>query len=81
MNKPAPELTAFEPADEAAEARAIAEAEAQVLAGKVISHDAVRRWLKSWGTADELPLAQLAEESRSFDFLADEPDLYSEHVS
>ena len=55
MNKPAPEPTVFEPADDAAEARAIAEAEAQVLAGKVISHDAVRRWLKSWGTPGELP--------------------------
>jgi len=61
MNKPAPELTAFEPADGAAEVRAVAEAEAQVLAGKVISHDAVRRWLKSWGTPDELPPPKCGE--------------------
>ena len=61
MNKPVPEPTVFEPADDAAEARAIAEAEAQVLAGKVISHDAVRRWLKSWGTPDELPPPKCGE--------------------
>jgi len=27
---------------------------------------------------DDLPLAQMAEEGRSFDFLADEPELHSE---
>ena len=27
---------------------------------------------------DGLPLAQMAEEGRAFDFLADEPDLYGE---
>ena len=61
VNKPAPELTAFEPADDAAEAKAIAEAEAQAAAGKVISHQAVRRWLLSWGKADELPPPKCGE--------------------
>ncbi len=28
---------------------------ADIDAGRFISHDAVVRWLKSWGTADELP--------------------------
>jgi hypothetical protein len=27
---------------------------------------------------NDLPMAQIAEEGRAFDFLADEPDLYSE---
>jgi len=29
-------------------------------------------------TLDDLPLAQMAEQGGAFDFLADEPDLYSE---
>ena len=61
MNKPTLEPTAFEPADDAAEARAIADAEAQVTAGKVISHESVRRWLKSWGQATELPPPERGE--------------------
>ena len=55
MNRPSPETTLFDTADDDAEARAVSDAEAQVAAGKIISHDAVRRWLKSWGKADELP--------------------------
>jgi predicted transcriptional regulator len=50
---PAPSL--FDPADDAEEARAMAEAEAALAAGRVVSHEAVTRWLQSWGTADELP--------------------------
>lgn len=45
----------FDDIDEAAEARAIAEAEADVAAGRVVPHEKVREWLKSWGTADERP--------------------------
>lgn len=41
--------------DEDAEAQAIAEAEADVAAGRVIPHDEVVKWLRSWGTRDELP--------------------------
>ena len=55
MNKHASDTSVFDPADEGAEAQALAEAEAQVTAGKVISHEAVRRWLLSWAKADELP--------------------------
>lgn len=38
-----------------AEAKAEARAEADVQAGRVISHDAVRRWLASWGSTNRLP--------------------------
>ncbi len=55
MNKPAPRASVFEPADADAEEKALAEAEAQIAEGKFISHAAMRRWLLSWGTADELP--------------------------
>ena len=58
MNRPSPETTLFDTSDDDAEARAVSDAEAQVAAGKIISHDAVRRWLKSWGKADELPPPQ-----------------------
>jgi len=52
MSEPA---TLFEQYDDAAEAEAMAEAEADVAAGRVVSHDAVARWLRSWGSDDELP--------------------------
>jgi len=41
--------------DAALEARLDAEAEADVAAGRVVPHAKVVEWLKSWGTADELP--------------------------
>jgi predicted transcriptional regulator len=61
MNKPAPEISVFEQADAAAEEKALAEAEAQIAAGKFISHEAMRRWLLSWGTPDELPPPKCGE--------------------
>jgi predicted transcriptional regulator len=45
----------FTEIDEAAEARAIAEAEADVAAGRVVPHEDVVKWVRSWGTPDELP--------------------------
>lgn len=51
--KPAPSL--FDLADDAEEARAVDEAEADLAAGRVVSHEAVSRWLNSWGTPNELP--------------------------
>jgi predicted transcriptional regulator len=45
----------FDEIDEEAEARAIAEAEADVHAARFVSHDKVVKWLRSWGTPDELP--------------------------
>lgn len=61
MNKPAPEVSVFEPADDAAEEQALAEAEAEITAGKFISHEAIRRWLLSWGTSRELPPPKYGE--------------------
>ncbi len=53
MSKPEPSL--FDEIDDAAEAAADARAEADITAGRVISHDAMKRWLLSWGTPNELP--------------------------
>jgi predicted transcriptional regulator len=41
--------------DEDTEARAIAEAEADVAAGRLVPHEKVVKWLKSWSAPDELP--------------------------
>lgn len=43
----------FDEIDEPAEAQAMAEAEASIAAGQVISHEAMRAWLLSWGAPDE----------------------------
>jgi predicted transcriptional regulator len=51
MNEPKP---LFE-IDQKAEESAIAEAEADVEAGRVVSHDKVAEWLHSWGKPNELP--------------------------
>jgi predicted transcriptional regulator len=45
----------FDDLDDEAEARALEEAEAAIEAGQVISHEAMKAWLLSWGTSDELP--------------------------
>jgi predicted transcriptional regulator len=45
------------------EERAIAEAEADVAAGRVVPHEEVVKWLKSWGTPNELP-RPFADEKR-----------------
>ena len=47
--------TIFDQIDEDAEARAIAEAEADVAAGRVVPHEEVMKWLRSWGAPDVLP--------------------------
>jgi predicted transcriptional regulator len=64
MSKPIPadeEPSIFDEIDEEAEERAIREAEAAIREGRVISHEAVVRWLKSWGTPDELPPPKCGE--------------------
>lgn len=43
------------PPDDATEAEADARAEADVAAGRVVSHAKVVEWLRSWGKPDELP--------------------------
>ena len=46
----------FDFADEAAELDAREQkAMADIDAGRIITHEAVVRWLKSWGTENELP--------------------------
>jgi len=44
-----------------AEAKSEARAEADVKAGRVISHEAVRRWLSSWGSAKRLPRPRVGD--------------------
>ena len=57
----APEPSLFDQIDEAAEERALAEAERAIAEGRVISHEAVSRWLLSWGTDHELPRPKCGE--------------------
>lgn len=54
-------LSPFDVTDEDAEERMIAEAEADFTAGRVISNEAMMRWIKSWGTPDELPPPECGE--------------------
>ena len=42
-------------AEREAKRRAVAEARADVAAGRVISHADMCKWLDSWGKPDELP--------------------------
>jgi predicted transcriptional regulator len=51
----------FDEVDEAAEQCALEEAERAIAEGRTISHEAVRRWLLSWGTAKELPPPKCGE--------------------
>jgi len=48
-------VSIFDALDQEAEAKAIAEARADVAAGRVVPHDEVVKWLSSWGKPDELP--------------------------
>lgn len=59
MAKPEPSL--FDEIDDEAEERADREAEADLAAGRVVSHEAVKRWLLSWGTPNELPRPKCGE--------------------
>ncbi len=52
--KPAPGSEAV-PAFTAREMEMIAEGDADVVAARVIPWEAVKAWLESWGTANELP--------------------------
>lgn len=55
------EASIFDLDDEEADERTLAAAEADVAAGRVISHDAVARWLLSIGTPNELPAPRCGE--------------------
>ena len=50
-----PERSVFTTPDPEADARSLAEAEADVKAGRLIPHDKVAEWLSTWGTAEESP--------------------------
>ena len=45
----------FDDIDAAVEERALEEAETDYADGRVISHEAVMRWVGSWGGVEELP--------------------------
>ena len=53
--------TLFDKVDPKAEAQAIEEAEAAIAKGRVISHEAIRKWLRSWGKPNELPPPKYGE--------------------
>ena len=56
-----PERSIFDDVDDAADEAAMIEGEADIAAGRVISHEAMKAWLLSWGTADELPPPQVGD--------------------
>jgi predicted transcriptional regulator len=56
-------MTVFDEIDAAPEDAADAEAQADVAAGRVISHEAVKAWLLSRGTAEELPPPTVGEQA------------------
>ncbi len=45
----------FDPEDDNAEEQALLEAEADIVAGRTVPWEDVKRWLESWGAPDELP--------------------------
>ncbi|MFW2830817.1 CopG family transcriptional regulator [Sphingomonas sp. ID0503] len=51
----------FDDADPQAEVEADARAEADVAAGRTIGHNAVRHWLRSWGTGRILPKPHIGD--------------------
>jgi predicted transcriptional regulator len=59
MSKPEPSL--FDDANDDVEAAADARADADIAAGRVISHLAMKRWLLSWGKPDESPVPKFGE--------------------
>ena len=56
-----PKATLFDALDPAQEAAADARAEADVAAGRLISHDAVKRWTASWGNEASLPRPKIGD--------------------
>ncbi|PZO76482.1 MAG: CopG family transcriptional regulator [Sphingomonas taxi] len=51
----------FDTSDPAAEADADARADADVCNGRLISHDAVKLWLSSWGSPQPRPRPRAGE--------------------
>ena len=55
------EKSLFDSTDSREEAAADARAEADVTAGRLIGHAAVKRWIASWGTAKPLRRPHVGE--------------------
>ena len=53
--------TLFDKVDPKTEAQAVEDAEAAIAKGRVISHEAIRKWLRSWGKPNELPPPKCGE--------------------
>lgn len=51
----------FDTSDPAAEAEADVRADADVRNGRLISHDAVKRWLSAWGSIEPLPRPRVGD--------------------
>ena len=56
-----PEPSDFRDVDDDAEAAADAQGLADLDAGRVVSGEAVKRWLRSWGTAGRLPTPRIGD--------------------
>jgi predicted transcriptional regulator len=56
-----PEPSIFGLTDDKAEVDADAEGLADLDAGRTVSHEAMKRWLLSWGTPDESPPPKLGD--------------------
>lgn len=52
---PAPDFDLFDEIDEEADARLIAEAEADFAAGRCVPHEEVAAWLDTWGKGERVP--------------------------
>lgn len=55
------EQTLFDQTDPAAEAAADARADADIKAGRLIGHEAVKRWIASWGSDKRLRRPEVGE--------------------
>ncbi len=55
------ETSIFDEIDTDADAVADAEGLADIDAGRTISHEAMKAWLLSWGTPDELPPPRIGD--------------------
>jgi len=57
----ASEKSLFDIYDAAAEAAADTRAERDVLAGRLVSHLAVKRWIESWSSTEPLPRPRVGD--------------------
>lgn len=58
---PTPDFDLFDEFDDAEEERAMEEAEQAIRDGRVISNEAMMRWIRSWNTHEELPPPRCGE--------------------